>query len=137
MVIISIHKIKSEVHDNSWVVPVPEKLNLYEEYIGANSRRLLVLDACVDAIFENRVSEARKMMCAVELSLRLVTARVALCRQLAGAAVPVTRAMLQPAQFELVVRLLNCALEHESDDDEYGIAYACLHLSSIYCRVST
>ncbi|VDM74885.1 unnamed protein product [Strongylus vulgaris] len=105
-------------------VPVPEKLNLYEEHIGANSRRLLVLSACVDAIFDNRMSEARKMMCAVELSLRVVAARVALCRQ----------AMLQPAQFELVVRLLNCALEHESDDDEHGIAYACLHLGNMYCR---
>ncbi|KHJ99863.1 DENN domain protein [Oesophagostomum dentatum] len=115
-------------------VPVPEKLNLYEEQIGANSRRLLVLSACVDAIFDNRMSEARKMMCAVELSLRVVAARVALCRQLASAAVPVTRAMLQPSQFELVVRLLNCALEHESDDDEHGIAYACLHLGNMYCR---
>ncbi|EYB89669.1 hypothetical protein Y032_0229g2924 [Ancylostoma ceylanicum] len=115
-------------------VPVPAKLNLYEEHIGANSRRLLVLSACVDAIFDNRMSEARKMMCAVELSLRVVAARVALCRHLASAAVPVTRAMLQPAQFELVVRLLNCALEHESDDDEHGIAYACLHLGNIYCR---
>ncbi|KAK5984895.1 hypothetical protein GCK32_011005 [Trichostrongylus colubriformis] len=77
------------------------------------------------------------MMCAVELSLRVVAARVALCRQLASAAVPVTRAMLQPNQFELVVRLLNCALEHESDDDEHGIAYACLHLGNIYCRKLT
>ncbi|WKY16703.1 hypothetical protein Q1695_001377 [Nippostrongylus brasiliensis] len=119
------------------VVPVPEKLNLFEEHIGANSRRLLVLSACVGAIFDNRMSEARKMMCAVELSLRVVAARVALCRQLASAAVPVTRAMLQPAQFELVVRLLNCALEHESDDDEHGIAYACLHLGNIYCRKLT
>ncbi|KAK6061999.1 hypothetical protein COOONC_00318, partial [Cooperia oncophora] len=93
------------------VVPVPEKLNVFEEHIGANSRRLWVLSACVDAIFDNRLSEARKMMCAVELSLRVVAARVALCRQLASAAVPVTKAMLQPAQFELVVRLLNCALE--------------------------
>ncbi|KJH46561.1 DENN domain protein [Dictyocaulus viviparus] len=116
------------------VVPVPDKLKLYEEHIGANSRRLLVLSACVHAIFDNRLSEARKMMSAVELSLRVVTARVALCRQLANAAVPVTRAMLQPAQFELVVRLLNCALEHESDDDEHGIAYACLHLCNMYCR---
>uniref|UniRef100_A0A0K0DQX1 UDENN domain-containing protein n=1 Tax=Angiostrongylus cantonensis TaxID=6313 RepID=A0A0K0DQX1_ANGCA len=76
-----------------------------------------------------------EMMCAVELSLRVVTARVTLCRHLANAAVPVTRAMLQPAQFELVVRLLNCALEHESEDDEHGIAYACLHLGNVYCRV--
>ncbi|KAK6766955.1 hypothetical protein RB195_026302 [Necator americanus] len=115
-------------------VPVPGKLNFCEEHIGANSRRLLVLSACVDAIFDNRLSEARKMMCAVELSLRVVAARVALCRQLASAAVPVTRAMLLPAQFEMVVRLLNCALEHESDDDEHGIAYACLHLGNMYCR---
>ncbi|VDM52268.1 unnamed protein product [Angiostrongylus costaricensis] len=117
------------------IVPVPEKLNLYEEHLGANSRRLLVLSACINAIFDNHISEARKMMCAVELSLRVVTARVTLCRHLANAAVPVTRAMLQPAQFELVVRLLNCALEHESDDDQHGIAYACLHLGNVYCRV--
>ncbi|KIH66986.1 DENN domain protein [Ancylostoma duodenale] len=112
-------------------VPVPAKLNLYEEHIGANSRRLLVLSACVDAIFDNRMSEARKMMCAVELSLRVVAARVALCRHLASAAVPVTRAMLQPAQFELVVRLLNCALERLTQGVQQ-YAYTCVQDHSVW-----
>lgn len=74
------------------------------------------------------------MMNAVELALRIVEARVFLCRQLSASAVPVTRATLNPQQFELVVRLLNCALEHETEEDEHGIAYACLHLCNLYCR---
>lgn len=51
------------------------------------------------------------MMNAVELALKMVEARVFLCRQLSATAVPVTRATLNPQQFELIVRLLNCSLE--------------------------
>ncbi|MFH4981864.1 hypothetical protein AB6A40_008573 [Gnathostoma spinigerum] len=73
-------------------------------------------------------------MCAVELSMRSVIARVALCQLLWVNLSPVSRATLLPQQFELLIRLINCALEQESREDEHGIAYAMLHLSNIYCR---
>lgn len=50
------------------------------------------------------------MLCAVELSMRSVNARVALCQLLWLNLNPVNRATLLPQQFELVIRLINCAL---------------------------
>lgn len=49
-------------------------------------------------------------MCAVELSMRSVNARVAFCQLLWKNLVPINRATLFPQQFELIVRLMNCAL---------------------------
>lgn len=50
------------------------------------------------------------MLCAVELSMRSVNARVALCQLLWANITSANRAVLMPQQFELVVRLINCAL---------------------------
>ena len=75
------------------------------------------------------------MLCAVELSLRALSARLALCQQLSAVLNPIHRGTLSPQQFDLVVRLMNCALDYESLEDEHGIAYACLYLSHVYCRV--
>ena len=47
------------------------------------------------------------------------------------------RAMLEHQQFDMVVRLLNCALQNESAMDENGIAAAILPLCTSFCRVST
>lgn len=49
-------------------------------------------------------------MCAVELSMRSVNARVAFCQLLWKNLIPINRATLFPQQFELIVRLMNCAL---------------------------
>ena len=45
--------------------------------------------------------------------------------------------MLEHQQFDMVVRLLNCALQNESAMDENGIAAAILPLCTSFCRVST
>ncbi|PAV64196.1 hypothetical protein WR25_22018 [Diploscapter pachys] len=119
------------------IVPVRQqtmKIVNAEEKLGASSRRLQVLSTFLDRVFENKLTEAMRMLCAVEASLRSVDMRVALCRLLSDAAVPVTKATLSPPQFELIVRLMNTALDQESEEDEYGISYACLHLSNLYCR---
>nr|CDQ04452.1 BMA-MTM-5, isoform h [Brugia malayi] len=105
-----------------------------EEHMGAVSRRLQVLGSCLHHIFDFKLSDARKIMCAVELSMRSVNARVAFCQLLWKNLVPINRATLFPQQFELIVRLMNCALNQESREDEHGIAYAMLYLSNIYCR---
>ncbi|VDN92824.1 unnamed protein product [Brugia pahangi] len=105
-----------------------------EERMGAVSRRLQVLGSCLHHIFDFKLSDARKIMCAVELSMRSVNARVAFCQLLWKNLVPINRATLFPQQFELIVRLMNCALNQESREDEHGIAYAMLYLSNIYCR---
>ncbi|MCP9265474.1 Myotubularin-related protein 5 [Dirofilaria immitis] len=96
------------VHATPWIIAK-------EERMGAVSRRL-------------------QIMCAVELSMRSVNARVAFCQLLWKNLAPVNRATLFPQQFELIVRLMNCALNQESREDEHGIAYAMLYLSNIYCR---
>jgi hypothetical protein len=62
--------------------------------------------------------------------------RVALCEELQTNLHPPTRATLAPAQFDLVVRLMNSALEQETGgDDAYGVAYSMLTLARTYCRV--
>ncbi|VDK42813.1 unnamed protein product [Anisakis simplex] len=109
-------------------------INMNEERHAAVSRRLQVLSSCLRYIFDMKLSDARKMLCAVELSMRSVNARVALCQLLWLNLNPVNRATLLPQQFELIVRLINCALKQESKEDEHGIAYAMLYLSNIYCR---
>lgn len=42
--------------------------------------------------------------------------------------------ILPDQQFDLVVRLMNCALQDDSSMDEYGVAYALLPLATIFCR---
>uniref|UniRef100_A0A915AWS5 Myotubularin-related protein 5 n=1 Tax=Parascaris univalens TaxID=6257 RepID=A0A915AWS5_PARUN len=115
-------------------VPTGNWLCMKEERLGAVSRRLQVLSSCLHYIFDLKLSDARKMLCAVELSMRSVNARVALCQLLWLNLNPVNRATLLPQQFELIIRLINCALNQESKEDEHGIAYAMLYLSNIYCR---
>ena len=101
-----------------------------------NSRRLLVLRQCLQLIFDGRVVDARKLMSAVVLSMKMRLIRVALCQELAANLNPPTRATLNPAQFDLVVRLMNSALEHEpNNDDADGVAYSLLALARTYCRV--
>ena len=46
------------------------------------------------------------------------------------------RAMLEHQQFDMIVKLLNCALQNDSSMDENGVAAAILPLSTVFCRVS-
>lgn len=50
------------------------------------------------------------MLSAVELSMKSVNVQVALCQTLCSNMIPVSRATLFSEQFELIARLVNCAL---------------------------
>ncbi|XP_045539578.1 myotubularin-related protein 5 [Papilio machaon] len=98
-----------------------------------SARRLEVLRACVAAIFEGRYADARKSFPAVLRALRASAARSALVRDLA-ARLPTNKHLLQHHQFELLVRLMNCALQSATALDEHSIAAAMLPLATAYCR---
>lgn len=65
---------------------------------------------CVNCIFEYKISDARKTFPAVLRALKCRAARLALCTELAQH-VQGNKAMLEHQQFDLVVRLMNCALQ--------------------------
>ncbi|XP_063366125.1 myotubularin-related protein 13 [Cydia amplana] len=98
-----------------------------------SARRLEVLRACIAAIFECRYADARKSFPAVLLALRACAARAALVRDLAKR-LPSNKHLLHHHQFELLVRLMNCALQSSSALDEHSIAAAMLPLATAYCR---
>ncbi|KAL8615600.1 hypothetical protein ACOMHN_026590 [Nucella lapillus] len=98
-----------------------------------NARRLEVLRNCVSFIFDNRISDARIIFPAVLLALKSRVARLALTRELSHH-VHANRAMLEHQQFDLVVRLLNSALQNDSSMDENGVAYNILPLATAFCR---
>lgn len=94
-----------------------------------------VLRNCVNCIFENKISDARKTFPAVLRALQSKQARLALCSELAQHVSGTnTKAMLEHQQFDLVVRLMNCALQDDSSMDEYGVAAALLPLATTFCR---
>lgn len=84
-------------------------------------------------MFENKISDARKTFPAVLRALQTKSARLALCNELAQHVIG-NKAMLEHQQFDLVVRLMNCALQDDSAMDEHGIAAALLPLSTAFCR---
>ena len=69
-----------------------------------------MLRNCINCIFENKISDARKTFPAVLRALKSKAARLALCTELAQHVVG-NKAMLEHQQFDLVVRLMNCALQ--------------------------
>lgn len=116
-----------------------------------------VLRNCINCIFENKISDARKTFPAVLRALKSKAARLALCVELSQHVIG-NKAMLEHQQFDLVVRLMNCALQVNnfsffslllrfdtdqicfdsfqdgSSMDEYGIAAALLPLATAFCR---
>lgn len=73
-------------------------------------RMFQVMRNCVNCIFENKISDARKTFPAVLRALKSKAARLALCTELSHH-VQGNRAVLEHQQFDLVVRLMNCALQ--------------------------
>lgn len=94
---------------------------------------LQVLKNCVNCIFDNKISDARKTFPAVLRALQSKAARLALCNELSQHVVG-NKAMLEHQQFDLVVRLMNCALQDDSSMDEHGVAAALLPLATAFCR---
>ncbi|KAL3178044.1 hypothetical protein MRX96_038584 [Rhipicephalus microplus] len=78
--------------------------------VNNSARRLEVLCNCINYIFDNKISDARKAMPAGN------------------------KAVLEHQQFDLVVRLINCALQDDSALDEHGVAAGILPLSHAFCR---
>ncbi|XP_014680959.1 PREDICTED: myotubularin-related protein 13-like [Priapulus caudatus] len=101
--------------------------------VDSSTRRLEVLRNCVNCIFENKIADARKTFPAVLRTLKSKTARLALTHEFA-LHVQSNRAMLEHQQFDLVVRLINCALQNDSPMDEHGVAAAFLPLVTAFCR---
>ena len=118
------------------------------------SRRLEVLRSCIANIFENKISDAKKTFPAVIRALKTTGARLALCEELGAHVVGnqvgilasdwlryliltpdwLLQTMLEHAQFDLVVRLMNAALQDDSDIDMHGVAAALLPLSCTFGR---
>uniref|UniRef100_A0A6A7FYR4 Myotubularin-related protein 13-like n=6 Tax=Hirondellea gigas TaxID=1518452 RepID=A0A6A7FYR4_9CRUS len=99
---------------------------------GSSAQRLKVLRDCVSCIFESKISDARKTFPAVLRALKTKAARLALCSELA-LHVQRNKAVLEHEQFDLIVRLMNCALQDASQMDEHGVAAALLPLSTAFC----
>ncbi|GFR59486.1 myotubularin-related protein 13, partial [Elysia marginata] len=116
---------------------VPMGMNLgswsLQRTLENNTRRLEVLRSCVGFIFDNKISDARIIFPAVLRALKSGVARLALTQEL-GDQVKGNRAMLEHQQFELVVKLLNCALLNDSSLDEHGVAAAIIPLATTFCR---
>lgn len=77
---------------------------------------------CINCIFENKISDARKTFPAVLRALKSKTARLALCTELAQHVVG-NKTMLEHQQFDLVVRLMNCALQVSRAPDKLSIGH--------------
>lgn len=88
---------------------------------------------CINCIFDNKISDARKTFPAVLRALKSKQARLALCNELNQHVIG-NKAMLEHQQFDLVVRLMNCALQDDSSMDEHGVAAALLPLATAFCR---
>ncbi|KAK3103033.1 hypothetical protein FSP39_015926, partial [Pinctada imbricata] len=82
--------------------------------VDNNARRLEVLRNCITFVFENKISDARIIFPAVLRALKSRVARLAMTQEL-GYHIRSNRAMLEHQQFDLVVKLLNCALQVRSN----------------------
>ncbi|KAK3881737.1 hypothetical protein Pcinc_013820 [Petrolisthes cinctipes] len=122
--------------DQLRIVPVGPHISSLQSgrgIVSSSARRLEVMRNCVNCIFENKISDARKTFPAVLRALKSKAARLALCTEL-GHHVQGNKAVLEHQQFDLVVRLMNCALQDDSPLDEHGVAAALLPLSTAFCR---
>ncbi|XP_053384706.1 myotubularin-related protein 13-like isoform X1 [Mercenaria mercenaria] len=104
-----------------------------QKIVHNNARRLEVLRNCVNFIFDNKISDARIIFPAVLRALKSKVARISLTQELSHH-IQSNRAMLEHQQFDLVVRLLNCALQNDSSMDENGVAASILPLATSFCR---
>uniref|UniRef100_A0ABM0M8D4 LOW QUALITY PROTEIN: myotubularin-related protein 13-like n=1 Tax=Saccoglossus kowalevskii TaxID=10224 RepID=A0ABM0M8D4_SACKO len=113
--------------------PSPGNLTAKMNIINNNARRLEVLRTCVTNIFENKILDARKTFPAVLRSLKSRVVRNALTKELTLHASQ-NRAMLESQQFDLIVRLMNCALQEDACTEEHSVSTALLPLTGSFCR---
>lgn len=112
-----------------------------------SARRLEVMKNCINCIFEGKIQDARKSFPAVLRALKNKSERLALAKELAGH-VSGNKCVLSHEQFDLVVRLMNCALQQNCDysdktpsglrlrglGDVNGLGEEILPLSVTFCR---
>ncbi|KAM8939847.1 myotubularin-related protein 13 [Pelodytes ibericus] len=98
-----------------------------------SARRLEVVRNCISYVFENKILETEKSLPAALRALKGKAARQCLTEELA-LHVQQNRAILNHAQFDYVVRMMNCALQDCSSLEEYSIAAQLLPLSAAFCR---
>lgn len=103
------------------------------QLVDNSARRLEVLRNCIDCIFENKISDARKTFHAVTRALKDHTAKLALCNQLKNH-ISGAKPLLNTQQFDMVVKLLHCALQDVGVMDEHGVAAAILPLACDFYR---
>lgn len=76
-----------------------------------------------------------KMLSAVLLSMKSSVVRVAFCQEMYSSLHPQNRATLEAQQFDLIVRLMNCALQVKTSDklvhDFHHFDRVCV--TSTYC----
>lgn len=111
---------------------LPEMLDMRSNLLNS-ARRLEVLRTCVAYIFENKITDARKLVPAVTRTLKHHDARLILCRELFGY-VNGNKAVLDHQQFDLVIKFMNKSLQNATGIDEYTVAAALLPMSTIFCR---
>lgn len=103
------------------------------QHVDNSARRLEVLRNCVYCIFENKITDARKTFHAVTRALKNYTAKLALCGELKNH-IYGAKPVLNAHQFEMVVKLMHCALQDVSILDEHGVAAAILPLACDFYR---
>ncbi|CAG2109658.1 unnamed protein product, partial [Medioppia subpectinata] len=119
---------------NVRIVPMGTPISAVNDIFGANdiitnsARRLEVMRNCINCIFENKISDAKKTFPAVLRALKTKNARLALCQELAFH-MSGNKAVLEHQQFDLIVRLMNCALQDDSHLDVNGVAAHMLPLA--------
>lgn len=119
------------------IVPMGPNLPNFNDgrpVVNNTVRKLEVLKTCVGYIFENKIADARKIFPAV---MRIVKqrddARLALCKELAKT-VQGNKAMLEHQQFDLIIKLMNRALQDDSVKSQHDVAALLLPLSAAFCR---
>ncbi|OXA58822.1 Myotubularin-related protein 13 [Folsomia candida] len=103
------------------------------QIVDNSARRLEVLRTCIAYIFDNKISDARKSFHAVTRALKSQSAKMVLCQEL-GSHITGAKAVLNAQQFDMVVKLMHCALQDCSVMDEHGIAGALLPLACEFYR---
>ncbi|CAG7827012.1 unnamed protein product [Allacma fusca] len=124
-------------HNQPRIVPTGSKVvDIFEkrtQLMDNSARRLEVLRHCINCIFENKISDARKSIHAVIRALKSHAAKLVLCHELSHH-VTGNKAMLESQQFDMVVKLMHCALQDNTKMDDYGVAAAMLPLATSFCR---
>lgn len=116
-------------------LPVPDitsLLDFHEQQNKYHAHRNQVLTNCMENLLGKATSPSRKVLKAVQLSMRFPCLRVHFCRLLEDYSN--NNSILDTTRFEILAQLVNVALENESVKDEYGVVYKIMHLSFIYCR---